>query len=152
MTPGWNPTDLPILALAFVGDAIWHIYVRDHVIMHGIRKPNDLHRAATRYVRAEAQAAALEGLMGELTPAEQAVAKRGRNAKTSRGAKHADVLAYRHSTGFEALLGHVYGTGQTERLSDLCGRALRILDEESEGYYATKPKNGIPHSHPEREN
>lgn len=137
MKDGWNPSDVPVLALAFMGDAIWHVYVRNHVLTCGIRRPDLLHKAAVRYAKAGAQAKAILTLMDELTEQEQAVVRRGRNAKSSRMAKNADVVEYRYSTGFEALIGFLYGAGETDRLDEVCMRALTLLDDESGANYAT---------------
>lgn len=137
MREGWNPAEVPVLALAFMGDALWHVYVRNHVLERGIRRPDLLHKAAIRYAKAGAQAKVILTMMDELTEPEQAVVRRGRNAKTSRMAKNANVVEYRYSTGFEALIGFLYGAGEKTRLDEVCMRALTLLDEESGADYAT---------------
>ncbi len=137
MKDGWNPSEVPILALAFMGDAVWHVYVRNHVLKNGIRRPDLLHKAAIGYAKAGAQAKAILTMMGELTEEEQAVVRRGRNAKSSRMAKNADVVEYRYSTGFEALIGFLYGAGEAKRLEEVCMRALTLLDNESGVNHAT---------------
>jgi ribonuclease-3 family protein len=121
--------ELSPLALAFLGDAVWELFARSHVLARGIRRPDDLHKATTTYVRASAQARLADALWPELTEAEQAVLRKGRNAKAGHVRKSADVLSYRHSTGFESLIGYLYGSGQNERLQMLCERALRLVDE-----------------------
>ncbi|WP_067934965.1 Mini-ribonuclease 3 [Alicyclobacillus kakegawensis] len=121
--------ELSPLALAYLGDAVWELMVRQHVMGRGRRKPDDLHKAAVRYVRADTQARLAEALWPELTDMEQSFLRRGRNAKAGHVRKSADALSYRHSTGFESLLGYLYASGQDERLHAVCERALALTDE-----------------------
>ena len=85
------------LALAYVGDAIYEIYIRDYLVSLGQTKPNVLHRMATHYVSAKAQASLMQAMLaGEmLTEEEEVMYKRGRNAKSHTFAKNADVTTYR---------------------------------------------------------
>lgn len=124
----WNPKELSPLALAFIGDAVWEVYARDHVLARGARKPNQLHRMTTEYVRAGAQARLVDALAEALTVEEQDILRRGRNAKSAHVRKNADVLEYRHSTGFEALVGYLYGRGEIQRLDELCAQAFAWID------------------------
>lgn len=128
MTSQWKPADLSPLALAFIGDAIWEVYARDRVIGHGIRRPHDLHRATTAYVCAKAQAWLAGQLADELTDEERDVLRRGRNAKAGHLRRSAGAIEYRYSTGFEALIGHLYGSGQRERLDHICSRAMALIE------------------------
>lgn len=125
---GWNVSDLSPLALAYVGDAVWELYARNHVLRRGIRRPKELHKAATRYVSAVAQARLAAEMWADLSEEEQAVLRRGRNAKSGHVRKNADVLDYRHSTGFEALIGYLYGRSEQERLDEVCRLALERVD------------------------
>lgn len=129
MKISWSPAAISILGLAYIGDSVWELYARNHVLALGIRKPRELHKAVTRYVRASAQARLVEQILPDLTAQEQDVLRRGRNAKAAHARKNTDVLTYRHSTGFEALLGHLFGTNQQERLDELCESALQFIDE-----------------------
>lgn len=129
MVGGWKPTELSPLALAFIGDAIWEVYARNHCLAKGIRKPGELHRACTKYVRASAQARLADWLQDTLEESERAVLRRGRNAKSLHTRKSADVLEYRHSTGFETLIGYLYGTQRFGRLDEIAQYALHALDE-----------------------
>ncbi|MDQ0190384.1 ribonuclease III [Alicyclobacillus cycloheptanicus] len=144
MRLSWTAADLSPLALAYVGDAIWELYARNHVLAGGIRKPNELHKAATRYVRASAQARLADQLGAILSAEELTILRRGRNAKAGHMRKSTDVLTYRHSTGFEALLGYLYGTGQQERLDEVCETALRWIDEWEDAGDAEKRKKDAP--------
>ncbi len=123
------------LALAYIGDAIYEIYIRDFLIEQGETKPNKLHHKATHYVSAKAQNfLALELLKNNmLKEEEEGIFKRGRNAKSHTFAKNADVLTYRVATGFEALMGFLHLTGQQERLEELIAWCIqKIVGEQDE--------------------
>ena len=102
------------LALAFVGDGVYSLMVRERLLCEANRPVNDLHRQSVRDVRAEAQAAAMARIMDHLTEEEEAVFKRGRNAHTARSG--AD---YHRATGLEALFGYLYLDGQIDRVREL---------------------------------
>lgn len=102
------------LALAFVGDGVYSLMVRERLLSEANRPVNDLHRLAVRQVRAEAQSAAMNRLLPHLTEEEEAVFKRGRNAHTARSG--AD---YHRSTGLEALFGYLYLDGRIDRIREL---------------------------------
>jgi ribonuclease-3 family protein len=109
------------IALAYSGDAIYEIYIRDFLINSGVTRPNQLHRRATHYVSAKAQAD-LYFKMHELemlSEEEETMFSRGRNAKSKHTAKNTDPRTYAISTGFEALMGYLHLTGQKERLEEL---------------------------------
>ncbi|XXM71730.1 Mini-ribonuclease 3 [Lysinibacillus sphaericus] len=109
------------LALAYMGDAVYETYVRQLLLTKGKIKPNQLHRAATNYVSAKAQAASLKKLFDEerLSEEEINIVKRGRNAKSGSVPKNTDVQTYNHSTAFEALIGYLFLLNRTERLEEL---------------------------------
>ncbi|WP_064091199.1 Mini-ribonuclease 3 [Rossellomorea aquimaris] len=109
------------LALAYMGDAVYETYVRQLLLTKGKIKPNQLHRAATKYVSAKAQAVILKTLFEEerLTEEEITIVKRGRNAKSGTIPKNTDVQTYKHSTAFEALIGYLFLLNRTERLEEL---------------------------------
>lgn len=107
------------LVLAYIGDGIYELIIRTILVNRGNCQANVLHRKASSYVKASAQAAMILALQEELTEEELQVYKRGRNAKTVSMAKHATMHDYRHATGFEALMGYLYLTGQMERMIDL---------------------------------
>lgn len=132
MTKAWSPAEVSPLALAFIGDAVWEIQVRNHVLQRGLRNPKHLHHETTRYVNAGAQAYLAEMLKVELTEEELDILRRGRNAKSAHVRKSAAVLQYRHSTGFEALLGFLYGSGQMDRLVSVCERAMELIEQRTD--------------------
>ena len=127
-------TQLNGLALAYVGDAIYEIYIRDYLVELGQTKPNVLHRMATQYVSAKAQAFLIQEMMNSniLEETEIVMYKRGRNAKSHTSAKNADITTYRISTGFEALMGYLHLTKQTDRLEELINWCIKRIGENNE--------------------
>lgn len=117
-------------ALAYMGDAVYEQYIREQLLCGGIQKANSLHRAATRYVKAQAQADAIHGMFDDLTEDEQRLVKRARNHKFNSKAKNADPLTYKWATAFEALIGYLYLTGDTVRLEWAMKSAVEIIDGE----------------------
>ncbi|CAJ1225592.1 Mini-ribonuclease 3 [Lactiplantibacillus xiangfangensis] len=119
------------IALAYLGDAVYEPFIRQHLIEIGFTKPTKLHHHATHYVSAKAQAALIALMQADdvLTPVETDVFKRGRNAKSHTSAKHTDVLTYRISTGFEAVFGYLQLTQQTERIAELANWCIQQVDE-----------------------
>lgn len=109
------------VALAYMGDAAYEVIIRRHLIEEGLAKPNHLQKTATHYVSAKAQAA-LIALMEKdqvLSDEEWTIFKRGRNAKSYTHAKNTDVVTYRISTGFEALMGYLALSQQQDRVDEL---------------------------------
>ncbi|MDT9754703.1 Mini-ribonuclease 3 [Heyndrickxia coagulans] len=135
MTVTLDPKQLNSLALAYMGDAVYEEYIRHHVLLQGKTKPNRLHREAIRFVSAKAQAQVLKQMMNEdlLTEEETAVVRRGRNAKSGTVPKNTDVLTYRHSTAFEALIGYHYLSGSRERMEALIEKAIGIVEGQKGG-------------------
>ena len=119
------------LALAYMGDAVFEKYVRLHLLQSGRVRPNKLHKEATRYVSAKAQANIIHAFIENqlLSEEEIAVVKRGRNAKSGSVPKNTDVQTYRYSTAFEALIGYLFLGGNEKRLEELIEAAFAIIDE-----------------------
>ena len=111
------------LNLAFVGDGVYDLMVRERLVCLANRPNKELHQLAVQQVRAEAQAAALDRLLPTLSEEEAAVYKRGRNAHTSRSGGD-----YHKATGLEALFGYLYLCGRLDRVRELF--AL-IVEEET---------------------
>lgn len=105
--------------LAYIGDGIYELMIRTILVGRGNCRANDLHKRASSYVKASAQAEMILAIREELTEEEHHAYKRGRNAKAFSMAKHATMSEYRHATGFEALMGYLYLTGQMKRMTDL---------------------------------
>lgn len=104
------------LTLAYIGDAVYEMIVRTVLVERGNAPVNVLHKHASRLVKAEAQKNAYYRIKELLTEEELSVFRRGRNAKSYTSAKNATIGDYRVATGFEALFGYWYLTGQTERM------------------------------------
>lgn len=121
------------LTLAYVGDASYEIYIRKHLVAVGNTRPNALHRLATHYVSAKAQAYLMEELLQSqrLTEEELGIYKRGRNAKSHTTAKNADVTTYRIATGFEALMGYLDLAGDKKRLEELVTWCIEKVEEQT---------------------
>ncbi|MCQ2570006.1 MAG: Mini-ribonuclease 3 [Limosilactobacillus sp.] len=119
------------IALAYLGDAVYEVYIREHLLASGLSKPNRLQRQATHYVSAKAQAALIDLMAADelLTDEEWQFYKRGRNAKSYTHAKNTSVLTYRQSTGFEALVGLLQSSGQTERVAQLAAWCIEQVDK-----------------------
>lgn len=105
--------------LAYIGDGIYELMIRTVLVGQGNRQANVLHKKASRYVKASAQAEMILSVQEELTEEEHQIYKRGRNARTLSMAKNATMGEYRQATGFEALMGYLYLTGQMTRMVDL---------------------------------
>ena len=118
------------LTLAYIGDGVYELVIRSVVVERANRSANDLHKKTTRYVKAPAQSAMIEALLPELTEEEEAVYRRGRNAKSYTTAKNASVADYRRATGFEALMGYLYLTGQIDRMLQLIKDGIRLAGME----------------------
>ena len=122
-----NLQNLNTEALAYMGDAVYEKYIREMLLLRGFAKANNLHKAATRYVKAHAQAQVIRELFDELTEKEQSLVKRARNHRYSSKAKNADPITYKWATGFEALIGYLYLADEDERLKHIMERAVEII-------------------------
>lgn len=129
--PAEPPHLVSPLALAYLGDSVYDFYVRQYVLSQASRRPNQLHRTATRFVSAKAQAKAVQLIDSVLTEEEQDMLRRGRNAKSHAAPKNTDVLDYRHSTGFECLLGFLYLSKRYDRLEQLMRMTLALESDSA---------------------
>ncbi len=137
-----EPYRMNTSALAFLGDAVYELYIRDLLVNSGMTNPDAMHRACTKYVRAESQALALKAMMREasteagdtetfLTDEEIALVKRARNHKTPNRSRSADPVEYKLATAFEALVGYYYLVNNSERLGEIMHMAARIIASEN---------------------
>ena len=117
------------LSLAFVGDAVYTLYARSKVIQHSDAKNGALHTEATKLVKASGQAEIADAILGLLNEEEMGVFKRARNSKTHSVAKNASIGDYKKATGFEALVGFLYLTGQEERLKFLINERESVCQQ-----------------------
>lgn len=114
-----NPKQLSPLNLAFIGDCVYEMLVREALVKDANRPVNDLHRESVKYVSAKAQTAAFNKIETLLTQEELVVFKRGRNAKVGHNPKSASQGEYHTSTGVEALFGYLYLTDSCDRIKEL---------------------------------
>jgi ribonuclease-3 family protein len=114
-----NPKQLSPLNLAFIGDCIYEILVRESLVCDANRPVNDLHKESVKYVSAKAQTRAFEKIAPVLSEDEMAVFKRGRNAKVGHNPKSATQGEYHTATGVEALFGYLYLCEENERIKEL---------------------------------
>ena len=109
-----------ILSLAYLGDAVIEIMTREYLLKYGsFKKPGDITNASKAFVACEAQSDAFEHIEGLLTEKEADVFRRGRNAKTHFAPRHGDLIQYKRATGFEALMGYLYSSGECKRAKEL---------------------------------
>lgn len=120
------------LVLAYVGDAVYEVYIRTFMVNSEPNKTvHKLHLMSTDYVRAHAQSDIVHKITSILTEEELSIIKRGRNSKSGYVPKNADVIEYRTATGFEALIGYLYLTGNTARLIEILNYSMKKrLDSE----------------------
>lgn len=126
ITPDMQPGELPALVLAYVGDAVYELFVRSYLVQRGITRVKRLHGETVKYVHAAAQAKLVRELEGLLTEEEAAVLRRGRNAKSAHTPRSAAVLDYRQSTAFECLIGYLYLKGDIARLEEILAIAMEL--------------------------
>ena len=116
------------LSLAFLGDAVFSLYMREHVMMAGNMSVRKLHGRTVKLVSANAQEKAILRMIEEemLSDDETDVYKWGENAKVGTHAKNASLITYHRATGFECLIGWLYLKGEKERLEELLKKATEI--------------------------
>ena len=107
------------LVWAYVGDSVYEVFIRSHLVNNSNAKPHKLHIESIKYVKAKAQADILKRIYDNLSEEEKDIVRRGRNTENHHVAKNADVADYTQSTAFEALIGFLYLTKQDERLKEI---------------------------------
>lgn len=116
------------LTLAYVGDDVYDLIVRTVIVKRANRAANELHKAASSLVKAQTQARMAEALQLLLTEEEEAVYRRGRNAKSGTSAKNASIVDYRKATGLEALFGYLYLDNRFDRVLELMKAGFEALE------------------------
>jgi ribonuclease-3 family protein len=116
-----NNKDINVLALAYLGDSVYEIYIREYLIKKGIEKVKNLQEEAIKFVSAKSQASFLKKMIDEnfFTEEELSIVYRARNHKGSRHPKHTDIITYKYSTGFEALIGYLYLEKREDRIKKI---------------------------------
>lgn len=114
-----NPNEYSPLTLAFIGDGVYDLLVRDYLVKIANRPVGELNKMKVSFVCCEAQSKLMDALIPELSEQELSVFKRGRNAQTNSTPKNARLADYHKATGFEALFGYLYISGEQERINTL---------------------------------
>lgn len=127
---GADVKQLKALALAYMGDAVYEQAIREYLLCKGKVKPQILHKEATRFVSAKAQAEIIRTMRDQqfLTEEELAVMRRGRNAKSGSVPRNTDVTTYNYSSAFEAVIGYTYLLKQHDRLEQLIEKAIELAE------------------------
>ena len=121
-----NPKQLSPLTLAFMGDVVYELLVREQVISAGSMPPAKLHKKTVAMVKASFQACVYDKILPQLSEEEGDIMRRGRNSSGVHAPKNADVQAYRKATGVEALFGYLYLCGNTARIEELFAEAIAV--------------------------
>lgn len=112
------------LVWAYVGDSVYELFIRTHLVETTKLKPHKLHIETIKYVKAKAQADILEKLQDTLTDKEKEIVRRARNAENHHLPKNADPADYMHATAFEGLIGYLYLSEQKERLEEILNMCI----------------------------
>jgi ribonuclease-3 family protein len=114
------------LVLAYIGDSIYELFVREHLINKGINNVNDLQKEAKRYVTAKNQSVYLDKIISNnlLTESEIDIVKRARNSKVKSHPKNTDIITYKYATGLEALIGYLYLEQKKDRINEIMKNIL----------------------------
>lgn len=116
-------------ALAYMGDAVYEQAIRERLVSSGISDVNRLHRMATSYVKASAQAGIIKAIFNDLTEEEQRLVKRARNRKYTTKARNADPVTYKWASAFEALVGYLYLAKDEERLAWVLEKTVETVEK-----------------------
>ena len=114
-----NANELSTAALAYLGDAVIEVLVREKLVSDGFSDSGNLNRESLKYVKAGAQAAAMRKILPALSEEEESVFKRGRNMSGGNVPKSATMSEYRTATGMEVLFGYLHVTNKSERIKEL---------------------------------
>lgn len=123
----WTVREVSMLSplqLAYVGDAVYEVFIRTFLLGDKKLSVNDLHKKAIGYVKAEAQSNIIHKIMDKLTEEEVSIVKRGRNTKSGTVPKNANITDYRYATGFEALIGYLYLLNRQDRINEIFKMAI----------------------------
>ena len=122
-----NADTISPLTLAFIGDAVFSLYIREMLVCDANRPVGKLHTLSVKWVKAEAQSKGMHAILSLLTEKETEVFKRGRNAHTSHTPKNQSGCDYHYATGFETLVGYLYLKDENERLNLLLNEVIKAI-------------------------
>lgn len=125
--------NINVLALAYLGDSIYEVYIRKYLIDNGIVNVNELQKEAIKYVSAKGQAYYTNKLIEDelLNEEELSVLLRGRNHKSHKSPKNTDIKTYKLATGFETLIGYLYLNEKKDRIDAIVNYILEMNYEET---------------------
>lgn len=114
------------LIWAYIGDAVYELYIRENLIKQTNLKPHKLHLESIKYVKASEQAKILKEIVEELTEDEKEIVRRARNTKNHHIPKNAEIEDYMYATAYEGLIGYLYLTKQEERLEEIMKKSFLL--------------------------
>lgn len=114
------------LVWAYVGDAVYELYIRSYLVNATKLNPHKLHIESIKYVKAAAQANILKGLISDLNEQEQNIVRRARNVQNHHLPKNANIMDYMYATAFEGLIGYLYLTKQENRLEEILQKCINV--------------------------
>jgi ribonuclease-3 family protein len=112
------------LTWAYVGDGVYELFIRCHLVNNSKLKPHKLHVESINFVKAKAQADILKSILNDLTEEEQDIVRRGRNAENHHLPKNADPEDYMYATAFEGLIGYLFLSRRDERLKEILNKCI----------------------------
>ena len=128
-----NVNEINVITLAYLGDAIYEVYVREYLIKTGIAKVEELQKKAIEYVSANSQSKILSYLIDNniLSNREIEIVKRGRNYKRDSHPKNTDIVTYKKATGLETLIGYLYFNKEIDRLNEIINNIFGGYNEKN---------------------
>jgi len=123
--------DLQIVSnqtLAFIGDAVYNVYIRTYLASKSNMQTGILHRQSIKYVSAKAQCKIIDAILESLSEEEVNIYKRGRNTNITTVSKNVDIVEYKKATGFEALIGELYLQKKIDRLEEIINMSIKVID------------------------
>ena len=121
--------EIDVKTLAYIGDVVYELYIREHVISNCKNQVNKLHKKTIKYVSAKAQAHIVELISDYLTEEEKDIIRRGRNAQANTVPKNTDVITYKIATGYESMIGYLYLKKDILRLEEIIHKSIEIVEE-----------------------
>lgn len=123
--------DINTTALAYIGDSVFEVHVRKHILDKGYAHADKLHKEAVRFVNAEDQSYGIKTILSQLSEKEQALVKKARNHKSSSRPKNVDPVSYKWATALEALIGYLYLNEDEKRLNEIIMKVIGAIEEKN---------------------
>lgn len=115
--------------LAYIGDAVYEVYIREYITKNSKAAVNKLHKLAIKYVSAKAQANIVQNIENNITEYEKQIIKRGRNKGANTVPKNTDIVTYKIATGYESLIGYLYIKKDIKRLEEIIDMSIKIIEK-----------------------